>query len=98
MEINSGEKISVTETKILQDQFSCFFNVNIQSYSTQDFYKLAHEKFSFCIEIPSDIDLQILVERIGHNDLNDEDEVFLIDEIPNKIYKYKWGILKTKWE
>ncbi len=98
MELYKGKKISEIEKKILQDLFSCIFDLDIKLCSSQDFYKLVHDNLLNTIEVNSDIDLKSLIEKIGHLIINDEDEVFLIDEMPNKIYKFEWGLLKENWE
>ena len=79
---------------ILSSKFQFDFDIFID---TSTFYKSVQEKLINNIEMPDDVNLLYVIDKIGINEIKLSDPIFVIKELPNEIEKLSYRELNLNW-
>ena len=98
MEIKESKKVQQSEINLLKDICCQIFGLSYDFTEWGDLYKIAIENLSNNLLIENTHEAESLLSKLGVNYLKDDFDIFIIDTIPDGVYKLNWGDLKKMWD
>lgn len=98
MKIKETENVLQSEINLLKDVFCQILRIPNDFKGWGDIYKIASEELKNNIDITGIDNAEDLMNKIGITDLSEDFELYIINEMPEDIYKMNWKNMKILWE